>query len=54
MLEKGFDHIGLEDTGRHWKSLPDEYKIPQIFRGHFITQQLDSTTSYKWNDTLSG
>ena len=54
MLEKGFDHIGLEDTGLHWKLLTDEDKIPQIFIGHFISQQIDSTTSYNQNDTLAG
>ena len=54
MLEKGFDHIGLADTGSHWPPLPEEDKIPQIFRGRFISQQLDSTTSYNWHDTLSG
>ena len=54
MLEKGFDHIGLADTGRDWPSLPDEDKIPQIFRGNFIRQQVDSATSYNQNDTLSG
>ena len=53
-LEKGFDNIGLVDTVRHFPSLPDEDKIPQRFIGHFISQQLYSTTSYKWNDTLSG
>ena len=54
MLEKRFDHIGLADTDQHWPSLPDEYKISQIFKGHFISQQLDSTTSYNQHDTLSG
>ena len=34
-------------------SLPDEDEIPQRFIGHFIRQQLDSTTSYKRYDTLS-
>ena len=53
-LEKGFDHIGLEDTGRYWPSLPYEDKIPQRFRRNFISQQLDSTTSYNLHDTLSG
>ena len=54
MLEKGFDHIGLAGTGPHWTSQPYEDKIPQRFRGHFIRQQIDSTTSYNRHDTLSG
>ena len=54
MFEKGFDHIGLADTGRHWPPLTDEDKTPQIFRGHFKSQKLDSTTSYNRHDNLSG
>ena len=54
MLEKGFDHIGLADTGRHWTSLPDEDNIPHRFIGYSIIQKLDSTTSYNQHDTLSG
>ena len=54
MLEKRFGHIGLAETGRHWPLLPYEDKIPQRFRGHFMSQQLDYTTSYNQHDTLSG
>ena len=54
MLGKGFGHIGLAETGIHWPLLPYEDKIPQIFRGHFMSQQLDYTTSYNQHDTLSG
>ena len=54
MLEKGFDHIGLADSVRHWPSLPDEDKTPHILREHFVIQQMDSTTSYNSHDILSG
>ena len=54
MLEKVFEYIGLADTGQHWPSLPDEDKIPQRFKGHFISQLFDSTNSYNRYDTLSG
>ena len=54
MLDKGFGNICLSDTGIHWPFLLDEDKIPQILRGHFMSQQLDYTTSYNKHDTLSG
>ena len=34
--------------------MPYEDKIPQRFRGNFMSQQLDYTTSYNQHDTLSG
>ena len=54
MLEKGFGHIGLVEIGRHWPLMPYEDKTPQRFRGNFMSQQLDYTTSYNQHDTLSG
>ena len=46
MDDNFFDHIGLADTGRHWPSLPEDDRIPQRFRGYFMSQQLDTTTAY--------
>ena len=53
MNNKSFGQIGLADTGRHWPSLPEEYRIHQILRDQFISQQLDSTTALNRHDYLS-
>ena len=54
MINKKFDHLGLVDTGRYWPSFIDNNRIPQIFRGHVMSYQLDSISAYNHHDLLSG
>ena len=54
MAEIRFDHVGLSKTSRHWPSLSDEDIITQIFRGHFMRQQLDKRMSRNEHDTFLG
>ena len=54
MNDKKFDHTRLSDTVRHWPSLPEDDRIPQRFRGHFMSHKLDATTVYNFHDSLSG
>ena len=54
IIDKKYGHIGLNNTGRHWTTPPEDYRTPQIFRGHFMSQQLDSTTAYNIHNSLSG
>ena len=39
-----FEHIELAETKTHWPYIPDEGIIPQRFRGHFMSHQLDTIT----------
>ena len=48
MADMVLDHVGLAETSRHWTSLSDENRIPQILRGHFMSQKLDTITT--WNE----
>ena len=45
MLDLKFDQIGFVEIFRHWPSIQEEDINPQRFRGHFMSQQLDSTTA---------
>ena len=54
MNDKIFNYISLAYTGIHWPSLPEDDRIPQRFRGHIMSQQLDATTAYNFHDYLSG
>ena len=45
MSDMDFDHIGLEETSRYCPSLQYEDRTPQRFRGHFMSQKLDSITA---------
>ena len=54
MSDMKFDHIFLTDTSSHCHSLQEEYRIPQIFRGHFMIQQLDPITACNENDPFLG
>ena len=47
-----FDHVGIADTGKHWTSLPDDDRIIQIFRGHFMSHQLESSPVYNHHNPL--
>ena len=49
-----FDHIGLAETSRHWPYLQEEDRIPQMFWGHFVIQQLDSITACNQQDPFLG
>ena len=54
MNNNKFDHVGLADTGIHWKYLPYENRTPQIFHRHFMSQQLDYASAYNHHGILSG
>ena len=54
MNNKNFDHVGHSDIRRHWTSLPDDNRIPQRFRGKFMSQQLETMTAYDHHDYLLG
>ena len=54
MSDLKFDHIGLADTRRHWPSIQEEDRTPQIYRGHFMSHKLDSTTACNEHDSLLG
>ena len=41
-----FYHTWIAETRRHCPSLQEEESTPQIFRGHFMIQELDSITIY--------
>ena len=54
MNDKIFDYIGITDTVRNWPYLPEDDRITQIFCDHFMSQQLDATTSYNCHKSLPG
>ena len=45
MSDMKFDYIDIAETIRYWPSLQVDDRILQIFRGHFMSQQLDSNTA---------
>ena len=54
MSDMKFDHIGIAETSRHWPSLQEEYRIPQRFRVHFMSQQIDSITACNQHESFLG
>ena len=54
MFDLKFDHIVLSETSIHWSFLKEEDRIPQIFRGCFMSHQLDSNTICNEHDTFLG
>ena len=54
MNNNKFNHVGLADTGIHWKYLPYDNRTPQIFHRHFMSQQLDYASAYNHHGILSG
>ena len=52
MSDMKFDHIGLEETIRHWRSLQYENIIPQRFRGHLMSHKLDLITACNKHDSF--
>ena len=54
MLDLKFDQIGFVEIFRHWPSIQEEDINPQRFRGHFMSQQLDSTTAWNKHDSFLG
>ena len=54
MSDLKFYHIGIAETIRHWTSLQEDDRIPQIFRSHFMSQQIDSTTSCNEHEPFLG
>ena len=47
------NRLGLAETGRHCTYLQEDNKMPQQFRGHFMSHQLDSTVAYNKHDMIS-
>ena len=54
MMDTRLNIIGLSETSRHLTSLPDEDRTHQRFRGHFMRQNLDTTTSCNEHNPFLG
>ena len=54
MNDNKFDNIGLADTMINCPYLPEDKIVPQRFHSHFMSQQLDSTTTFNRHDSLPG
>ena len=54
MSSNKFDHVGFTDIGIHLPYLLDDYRLPKILRGHFMSKKLDYFTTYNNNDSLLG
>ena len=54
MTDLQMDHLGLAEIGCNWPSLQEDDRIPQRFRGQFMSHKIDSTVAKNKNYLLSG
>ena len=50
----GFDHVGLADTGRYWRTLHDRDRTPQIFGGNLMIRKIDTVLACNIHEHISG